>query len=1742
MLKKSFLIITPILLVIGLIFAYGIKSYNSRYVTFQADGHIFAEGNNKTVKKYFFDTNSKYKQVDDNVIITTNDNKSITVPSETFIHYSDGSISTFSKSVVLNLDDITKNSDTYKYYNVFPGTIFVKSGSDYSINYLDSKLRFKNLLLKINDNKFMIVGDKINLRIGDNEKKLDNTYLEVTYLDGNVIKINNQSVSFQSVSDEVLVEMGDGTIIDFVNKDIYKDRVKKLALGEMTIDSDDNITISTEDNKSITGEKDKGEEGEGEDGDSDSNSSSKSNQNSGVNGNDNQNTREQLPNVNPGVVDTTTDSIEEVVDANARVKDAEFQIVNMDVNANHLVASVSITDTAAVLTGPINIKIIEAGTNKIVYETNDESGYNLIDIENETLVPETNYILVMNSDYVKNNVTYNKDFIQKTFITDSIGVTLEKYFVSDNQLQVNVKKSSYSDVASVDVALEDNEEKTLKTLTVPLEVGDNIVSFTPLENNTNYKVRVYNFVYQDSIVTDGFTILKKYETLKKKPTIGETTFEIDKKEGKFNMHINNMLDPDGGVISYKYEVYDAREVNNNPSANPITIIEKSNSASASLKVNNSTISRGVPYVFRVVMTFNDNEKEYDYTTELSEVMKMDGVSFPIIKFNKTEVTFERIVGDIEIVDPDNTINLNDSSIIKVTYTSSVGESKTITSSGSLVIPITEAVGLRANETYTFSVMATVDLQDGNPPIDSCYIGSVIVKTEDPNPFKMEYNQIEDPAHVFTIDAQLLRKAESTELEANTLTGITFNLYQGKGTAGKLVKSITHKDLNDDHYQSDLRVMYYDQQFRIDPSFFGLRNSDLTAEYYTIETTAAYDYTIHPNYLPIENNTITTKSANALPDMPPDPTDSIDFIPISNRDHEKREDLNDGTTVGYNFRAAYNNDAKYAKRIVYKIHDATTDAVIDTIEYTVPVTGEINYSQLFLNDGIASRESDGTLRRGQPFYISYTIELDTNYDDIVDLVYPLEGAQLRSRTIAASRQEPTVNLYPSKSTANSYTWKYTRTDVDHTLLDNKVYAYVDGEKVDTKTMSITKNYTEVTFNNIRSGLFAIYGNYNLVNTSDPSEYSFVSQYYEGVTTNLDFGRVSLATSDNRVIFSFLDYEAKEALFDKVSNIKIDFTSGNKTITVNSPATNSGMITVSYSTLEQLMGLTITPTITLYYDSGVYGFDNTGDAFAVQQVRSTVNDRYYYYYENGTMKSSLTASGSYLNYSLNFDRKKITFTNKFDNSTYESSFFINHFGLNFDSNYISPKKLNSKTASIIDNTTFSFDEIIPGVSLLDTTGKSTISPLIDSVNFKITPYIGDDQLQNNKVYIEVYKTLNDSGSEAELIGTSEYSISALSEYLKIEGLLPQTNYYFMVYGNVKNASGTYEKKYLYDVDQQKNAVHYYFKTIGNIGISNISARYAASKYDRRYFYLTYRLAETIGYTYIKYNVYKIIDNSEEILMDQVVSTNATLFNTNMNAYIIIPNTSGVVTSNRYRIEIQPVLTTTVNGQQTDILLESASVNYTFNDLYKPHFVISKSAGNNALYLRVNVKDYHKSIDRGKYTIQMLDSLGNDITPTQYRNQEYDITTVNQSFDITNFSVNTRYQLVINYNCDIHNDSSRITTEKYSYTFAATPMSDVVLGDVYADTAMNDNTKVNIRFFGSYQLTKIKTIRYSIYNESGYSVDNQAPFTPSLIQTDGTSYYEYQLPTSINTEGIYYISMQFVDADGKTLAEETVEYRLF
>ena len=391
MLKKSFFIVVPTILVIVLIFVFGIQLYNNSYSEFQKDGYVI---DTEVQKKVYFSENDKYKIVEKSGYVEFGNSKEEKKVSDvSFVHYVDGSISTFKKAVFLDLDTINKG--TYQYYNIFPTSILSNVSDGYRITYLENNLNIKNILMKISSTKYLVAADKIEVALKNgNTKIFENTFLEISYLDGNIIRLDNQEISIQSVSSELILKLNNNVSIDLVNKRIlYKNEVK-MNLGEITINSDDNIEIvQSEENTTIIDEGKKEKE------------------------------EKKLPKITDGRITVNpNDGVEEIVDENAKVKEAVFSILDFEVDANSLKTNIYIEDTDGILTGSKTIQVIKSGTNEIIYNENDSTGRTSIMLDVETLSPDTNYTLIVNQSYVKNNIEFNKDFVQKAFVTSSLGI------------------------------------------------------------------------------------------------------------------------------------------------------------------------------------------------------------------------------------------------------------------------------------------------------------------------------------------------------------------------------------------------------------------------------------------------------------------------------------------------------------------------------------------------------------------------------------------------------------------------------------------------------------------------------------------------------------------------------------------------------------------------------------------------------------------------------------------------------------------------------------------------------------------------------------------------------------------------------------------------------------------------------------------------------------------------------------------------------------------------------------------------------------------------------------------------------------------------------------------------------------------------------------------------------------------------------------------------------------------------
>ncbi len=1723
MIKRIILIVVPVLLIVSLLFFFGYQYQQSLYGSFPLDGHIITHNSNEEVERYYFKSGTRYKKVNNQKVVFDNtDQEEVSVPKDTFLHYSNGSIATLKKAVILDLN--TLNDTVFKYYSIFDETILEKRNNNYVVS--DQDLAFDSFVIKISSNKYLFVADKMTLKIGDEERNLEDTYLEITFFDGNITRLENQELSLQNVDSNMTLEIGNVTL-DIQNHNLYYDSVNKLNLNEITIDSDDNIEIpKTNDNTKLEDNKD------------DTDNTDENNENARPN--------DPFEGIHNGIIDTDQDTTEEIVEENARLKDPEFTVTSLEVGPYSIRSEIEITDQENLLDGDLNVKIIEADTNRIVYQNKEASGLTYLEIEVETLMPDTNYILVVNSDYLKNEVTYNRDFVQKTFVTEPIGINFSKDYATTSMLAIDVSKSDYSDVKSVSVTLKDGEQIIGERPVSFDDVMSTTVYFDNLTHNKAYQVELSNFVYENSIVSDALTLEKEFKTLKRKPTFGKPSFTIDKKNGEFILSLTSVKDLDNGISSYRYEIYDARTIESNSS--PLQVVERSKNGSVEISVDNDVIERGVPYVYKVVAIFNDNDKDYEYETDYSEVMKLDGVEFPTVRFEQSNVTFERIEGNIIITDSGGTINLDDGKVITITYQDSVGNINTITTSGNLRIPFS-VNNLRANETYNISIYATVNLQDGNPAIDNCYIGSVVVKTKEPDPFTLRYSiNDENITKAFSITAQLgSQEGVDTSLEANTLTGLRFNIYSGRNTNGTLIKSVRKVDRDLDYYASDLQTEYYDNSFEIDPALFGLRNQDMTSEYYTIEVTGAYDYTDFENDLPINNNIITVKTNGFVPDLPTDPSNAIEVNVIRNKDagDKYREELNPETIVGYQIKAGYDNSKRYAKSITYQLHDAKTGEVIDTLEYKIPEDGSVNYVEFYLKDGTAYDVIDKDFRRGNSYYFTYTASLDLNFDGVVDTIYPTNNVVLKSKVITPEKQEPIFLIYLSTSKEGEVIYKYHFEDVDNVVIDNKLYYKIDNVlkgSLNVQTCS-EDEYRNLQFVSLNSGYFEMYFEEALVKQEEIFEKDLVSQYYESSYTP-SVGNYHLSLETNHILITLLDYQTNSSFYNRVTSARMVFKADSKTITKDNLLIDNGIITVDLADLEEFLGKEITTELYLSYDNGLGGFESANDRVALQTVKTEDQESYYYVLDRDLdLNISDVANGSLFSKEFNLKEKTLTVKDLITEKERIIEFDIDSRGISQNYEYFNVKNLSEVSVSSDGSNSFSFDVIIPGVSLTNAVGELNIKPTLITANARIVLYGSTaSTIKDNKIYLELYET-NENATTSTYLKTMEIDADSLNREVVIEDLQAKTYYYFKLYAYIKTGD-EYVKMQLYDVDAKTNIRNYYFKTLSEIGITDIEATYTASSYEKRNLKLTYELDEIVGYDRLEYSIYKVItnENSEESyeLLDMEIAPD-TIFKNSMTKYIPIPVDCGFETGYSYYIVITPYTTIELNGEETEIKLDNQGViKYDFQQLYMPYIGISSTIySNDAIEYRINVLDYQKVIVGGVYQVSFYDSSGNDITPSEYKNKEYSINTVNNRFTLSGLKQGEKYLLRVTCTLDRYNNSSLVNPYEKNYQTTLIDTEGINIGDVYASTNLEDQTKINLQFYNSYKLTSIDTIRYSIYNTSGFSIDNTAEFVPTLETVGDVSFYTLTLQDNITTYGLYYIQVQFLK-DGKVISEQSLEYR--
>ncbi|MDR0906962.1 MAG: hypothetical protein LBN00_12470 [Oscillospiraceae bacterium] len=222
---------------------------NSRVFTqdgFVLSDDVYATDEGTFPFEYRFVGGTEYRpQYPEKVTFLDEAAQKISVEAGGFVHYSDGSFGTLSDAVLMNLAEL--GASFVNYYNVTPATSIERVGNSYQLQQTSGQISIDGFILKLKSGKMLITGPSLELYMTNTEPTTYDGYLEVSYIDENVIKITHENGVLFTVAPECYVMVED-VRVDLANRKIVREGAGGITgdvmyLDQMIIGADDNINL-----------------------------------------------------------------------------------------------------------------------------------------------------------------------------------------------------------------------------------------------------------------------------------------------------------------------------------------------------------------------------------------------------------------------------------------------------------------------------------------------------------------------------------------------------------------------------------------------------------------------------------------------------------------------------------------------------------------------------------------------------------------------------------------------------------------------------------------------------------------------------------------------------------------------------------------------------------------------------------------------------------------------------------------------------------------------------------------------------------------------------------------------------------------------------------------------------------------------------------------------------------------------------------------------------------------------------------------------------------------------------------------------------------------------------------------------------------------------------------------------------------------------------------------------------------
>ena len=1577
--KRSFgFILTVSILSLIVLFTAVFFLTRDNKTTFKSSGYIISfEKGNTIVDK--FEEGTEYKEnLNGELVFKNTENKKATSALDNFIHYENGDVAYLQNGVILDLSKI--NETIIPYYNITNKSLIEKEGNKYIIKTINGNLEINNWLGKISENKYIISGEKLTLKLAGSADILysSENFFEFSYIENGVVVISDGINTRSATADETYFYIGENTVINLGDKNIYFNNEEKVSLEQITINGDENIDIIPPEEEQ---KPDNPDEGNNQDGD---------NNQGGNNGQGDGNNQGQ----NGGDGTENPDGEDKPEEPEVTVtKNPQFKLIEATVTANKMDLLIGVIDTYKVISGDLNISITNMKTAKTVYTNTVSGDSTTIEISTAMglLEPDTNYIVSIVGNYQTEDLTYERQYFQRVFRTETLGIKLQKDYASVDKLSFLVTMDEKTYVNEFDLTLYDSNNEEVKTEHIIVNDRKEIsILFEGLTSNTSYtgvlrNVNYANIIYSDINEDGGFrpdgsyTLALNLKTLKKPPIVSGLKGEVSKDENSVKLSIENIEDVDKGLSKFRYEVYEYNMTTPGEEGEPVKVIETKDAKSVDVPIDGVDLKMNQTYRFKVVVEYYDNEKTVEYEAGYSNGF-VSGAA-PAIRYviDEEKTTFKTLVGTFFIEDKNCTVPIEGRECYSEVNNTYIRYYKAGTATVTYYTinvkfdPVTlsaqfEASDLEANTEYVVEVFGDVDLKDGNGKLENIQIGeSLTVKTKEIVPLTVNWGEekISNEEKVFSLGGNQIVSTNNSDAEAEGLINLKINVY---GSNSKNIEDGTF--IGEITKVSNIKQEFYDNKFKLDSiDTFGLTIDDLKRKtdglltrYYIFEITDAY-YNTSKNTVPIENNIYAFEiDKNLIAD---------DIL----GDPEITVELKDGGTGVINsvyVKAKYDRsnllvlypDADI--KMIMGACNAITNQCFDLPGVNIndgtniyEETFEVGSGTDYYTKDAISADGKLTLFRGNKYKFRFYITVDGDKDGTIDYYYPgrIDKEYVTSAAVSIDKKAPTVNMQIVSSTENSITYSYLISDGDKTIYKD------EGDSKYSLYYRVGEEEKKIEFENFKGGEFTIEGLSNntrydiyykvaTIKNGTPEEdvkigfegkYTF-DGYYNGDNFDLKYSIVNNEIS-NKVVIKILNTDGIEELIRRISAYQVVIKYKNETIydkvftDFKECADDSCLLfkDIKYAEIENYNNKDLKVEVYAVYDNGLIG--NTSEiGYLVQQNSNDKGQGTYlvldenknvveatglpgiYWYDKGTSATNFNL------YNIIYGGKLVDYTHPNIQKKLNVPCNKTEEGLKHGNYTINFKTLAKTTATVEGTDIFKFYSITPDIS-------TSYEPVINGADITIdTTGITKNMLtkgfisEDGKYYIYLELFSEDGNPidtyKQELILTDE-NIVGLTNF-NIYNLDDATTYKYKLFAKLDKNGEVYTQLNDINTCDEGNCVpvEYTFTTLqGEELFGGVTYNHTSESTEDKYLTRKINFDLTLNNELVNFGKnYDLLINlyeHDEIIGTTTITNDQIIDNANVKfEFDITDSVDAIYGADYFKLELIAITDTTVSDEKVKI----------------------------------------------------------------------------------------------------------------------------------------------------------------------------------------------------------------------------------